>query len=76
MRIILKPQDYNEILLYCQKKLPNEACGLLAGNIDGEIKTIEKVYCLTNLDQSPQHFSMDPQEQFTAIKEIRRMGWV
>lgn len=76
MTILLKQHDYNEILFYTQEKLPNEACGLLAGNIDGEIKSIEKVYYLTNLDQSPEHFSMDPQEQFTAIKEIRSKGWV
>ncbi len=76
MTILLKQHDYNEIIFFSQKKLPNEACGLLAGNIDGEIKSIKKVYYLTNLDQSPQHFSMDPQEQFAAIKEIRSMGWV
>lgn len=76
MTILLKQQDYGEILSYTQEKLPNEACGLLAGLIEGEVKQIEKVYYLTNVDQSPEHFSMDPKEQFAAIKEIRSKGWV
>lgn len=76
MTILLKQQDCGEILSYTQEKLPNEACGLLAGLIEGEVKQIEKVYYLTNMDQSPEHFSMDPKEQFAAIKEIRSKGWV
>jgi proteasome lid subunit RPN8/RPN11 len=31
---------------------------------------------LTNTDQSAEHFSMDPAEQFAAIKDIRNRGWV
>lgn len=76
MTILLKQQDYAEILSYAQEKLPNEACGLLAGWIEGEVKTVENVYLLRNVDQSPEHFSMDPQEQFAAIKDIRSKGWV
>ena len=76
MTVLLKKHDYYKILSYAQEKLPNEACGLLAGLIDGGIKSIEKVYHLTNVDHSPEHFSMDPQEQFAAIKQIRSKGWV
>lgn len=76
MTILLKEQDYGEILSYTQENFPNEACGLLAGLIEGEVKQIEKVYYLTNVDQSPEHFSMDPKEQFAAIKDIRSKGWV
>lgn len=76
MTILLTQQDYAEILSYAQENLPNEACGLLAGRIEGEVKTVENVYFLRNVDQSPEHFSMDPQEQFAAIKDIRSKGWV
>lgn len=76
MTILLKQQDYREILSYTQENLPNEACGLLAGRIEDDIKTVEKVYFLTNVDQSPEHFSMDPKEQFAAIKDARSNGWV
>jgi len=71
MTIIIKKQDYDEILAHVLINLPNEACGLLGGQMDGEVKTVEKVYLLTNVDQSPEHFSLDPKEQFAVIKDIR-----
>ena len=71
MTIILKKQDYDEILAHSLLNLPNEACGLLGGQMDGEVKTVQKVYLLKNVDQSPEHFSLDPKEQFAVIKDIR-----
>lgn len=58
------------------KAAPNEACGLLGGKIENGTKYVEKVYLLTNLDNSPEHFSMDPKEQFGAVKDMRTNGWV
>jgi [CysO sulfur-carrier protein]-S-L-cysteine hydrolase len=75
--IVLTQSHYNEILEYARKELPNEACGLLGGEIDAQgRKIIKKVYLLTNLDQSPEHFSMDPKEQFSIVKELRKQGWI
>lgn len=76
MTILLKQQDYVKILSYAQEKLPNEACGIIAGRIKGEVKTVENVYYLRNVDQSPEHFTMDTQEQFAVIKDIRSKGGV
>lgn len=70
----MKKEDYEKILAHCQTGLPNESCGLLAGNIDGEIKTITDVYLLTNIDASNEHFSMDPKEQLAAVKDARAKG--
>ena len=39
------------------------------------MKTIEKVYLLTNTDASNEHFSMDPKEQFAAVKDMRANGY-
>ncbi len=75
IQIKLKTDDYNKILEHCKAGLPNEACGLLAGTIDGEIKKVEKVYLLTNIDASNEHFSMDPREQFEAVKDARSLGY-
>ena len=71
----LKKEDYEKILDHCRKGLPNEYCGLLGGTIEGDVKTIEKVYLLTNIDESNEHFSMDPKEQLSAIKDIRQNGY-
>ena len=45
--ITLSKENYEKILEHAQKNLPEEACGLIAGRIDGEKKHIEKVYLLT-----------------------------
>ncbi|MGN0330261.1 MAG: M67 family metallopeptidase [Kineothrix sp.] len=71
----LKKGDYDKMLAHCLQSLPNEACGLLAGTAEGGIKTVGKVYLLTNTDASNEHFSMDPREQLAALKDARANGF-
>lgn len=71
----MKNEDYTKILEFCKEGLPNESCGLLGGIKEGDVKTIEKVYLLTNIDASNEHFSMDPKEQFAAVKDMRANGY-
>ncbi len=51
-------------------ELPNEACGYLAGKDDA----VSKHYEMTNVDQSNEHFTLDPKEQFKVLKETRKEG--
>ena len=74
MKIRLKKSDFEKLLSHAQKELPNEACGLIAGHIGGNEKTIEEVYLLTNIDHSNEHFSLDPKEQLAAVKDMRAKG--
>lgn len=74
--IKLSKEDYQKILDYAALELPNEACGLIAGRIDGTDKYIEKVYLLTNTDQSNEHFTLDPKEQLAAVKDMRSLGYI
>ena len=48
--IKLSKADYNKIVAHAESELPNEACGLIAGTVDGENKEIKKVYLLSNID--------------------------
>lgn len=74
--IKLPKSDYEKILKHAESELPNEACGLIGGVTEGGDKLIKKVYLLTNIDHSNEHFSMDPKEQLAAIKDMRANGFV
>lgn len=74
--IYLKKSDYEKILKHAKSELPNEACGLIAGEIIGDDRYIRKVYLLTNTDRSNEHFSLDPKEQLSAIKDMRAQSFV
>lgn len=58
------------LLGHVKKEAPLEACGYLAGK-EG---VITDIYELTNIDQSPEHFSFDPQEQFATLRDSRQKG--
>ena len=73
--LTMTKDDYEKILAHCKEGLPNEACGLIGGTKDGGEKHIKKVYLLTNIDESNEHFSMDPKEQLKAIKDARANGY-
>lgn len=71
--ITLKQADLDKIIAYAKEQLPDEACGLIAGEIkENGDKVIEKVYLLTNTDHSNEHFTTDPREQLEAVKDMRK----
>lgn len=61
---------FDEIVKQALDELPNEACGLLAGKYDEVLKR----YPMTNIDESPEHFSFDPTEQFKVLRQSRSEG--
>ena len=67
MQVKLKKEDFQAMAAHAVAHLPEEACGLVAGKKEGKDKFIEKVYCLTNIDHSNEHFSLDPKEQLAAV---------
>jgi proteasome lid subunit RPN8/RPN11 len=72
----LAPEWYGLIIGHARAGLPNEACGLFAGEVSGDEKTVRAVYCLKNTDESPEHFSMTSEDQFNAVKDFRKKGLV
>ena len=74
--ITFNKSDFDTILEYAKKNLPEEACGLIGGTIENGDKHIKKIYLLTNIDHSNEHFSMDPKEQLAAVKDMRANGLV
>ena len=66
----IKQNIIDKIVAHGRSEAPLEACGYLAER-DGEVC---KHFELTNIDKSPEHFSMDPAEQFAAARECRNQG--
>ncbi len=61
---------FYEMMDQAKAETPIEACGILAGK-DG---TVEKLYKMTNVDNSSTHFMMQPEEQFAVMKDMRAAG--
>lgn len=75
MKITIRKSDFDRIYEHALKERPDEACGLVAG-IDREdgVREIRKVYLLTNIDHTNEHFSIDPNEHLKAVKDMRAEG--
>lgn len=67
----LTHQAYKEMVAHCQRELPREACGLLAGR---ESTLGEKQYPVTNTDFSPITYNMEPSEVLAAYKSAEIWG--
>jgi [CysO sulfur-carrier protein]-S-L-cysteine hydrolase len=68
--LILPHDIYEKIISHCKSVYPKEACGILAGKND----VIERVYEMTNIENSTVSYLMEPKEQFRVMKEMRNHG--
>ena len=76
MQIKLAQSDFDTMVDWAKEHLPEESCGLLGGTKDGDVRTVKKVYYLTNIDHTNEHFSMNPKDQLAAVKDMRANGLV
>ena len=72
--ISLKESEYYVILKQAKDEFDHECCGFLAGTKKSGNIYIDKVFPMKNTDNSSEHFSMEPKEQFEKIKIIRSLG--
>lgn len=70
MQLVIPRHLVSEIILHCKEVYPNEACGILAG----KGRVVQKVYKMTNIENSSVSYMMEPGEQFTVMKEMREQG--
>ena len=68
LKITRKTVD--EMFAHGRAEAPLEACGYLAAK-DG---VICRSIAMRNMDRSPVHYSMDPTEQFAAMRRCRAEG--
>jgi proteasome lid subunit RPN8/RPN11 len=82
--LTLTKEHYDIIVAHGRAGYPKESCGLIAGkrrDSENEVESktggeilVTAVYTLKNIDESAEHFSMDPKDQFKVISEIRKRG--
>jgi len=60
----------DDIVTHGELEAPLEACGYLAEKNGVICKSI----AMKNVDASPIHYSMDPKEQFNAVRNCREAG--
>ena len=67
-----------EMISHASLEYPNEACGLLAGSLDGVEEApralAELFYPMRNADASPASYRLDPKEQLEVFDEIDEKG--
>ncbi len=67
----LTQSQMTEMRAHIMSCLPEEACGLLAGQ-DGAVRAVIPI---KNVARSPVVFRMDPAEQLRAFDSIETQGW-
>jgi proteasome lid subunit RPN8/RPN11 len=67
---------FKDILAHVKQQYPKEGCGILAGTrTENNELHVCKVYRMSNISNSPETcYFMNPEEQLTVIKEIRKSG--
>ena len=75
MKIRINKCDFDRMYEHARSVCPEEACGLIAGeDLEDGTRVIGKIYILTNTDHTNEHFTIDPKEQLSAIKDMRANG--
>ena len=70
LKLEIPTNIFQQMTAQAKELAPIEACGILAGSNE----RVEKLYKMTNVDNSSTHFMMEPKEQFTTVKDIRSAG--
>lgn len=70
MTLQIEKKILTALLAHGRREEPNEACGYLAAR-DG---VVCRHFELRNIDAAPDHYSMDPAEQFAVIRRMRDEG--
>lgn len=69
MVLKIKSQHLEKIYQHAKKCYPLEACGILAGRVEGEERIVTRVYHTRNVLASPSSYQIDPIEQLRVFEE-------
>ena len=75
-RILLPRRIYEAMAAHAQSELPNECCGLLAGERAGDDLRAQVWYPLVNDAASPIEYRSEPRSMLQAIKDMDRSNQI
>ncbi|MCD6396177.1 MAG: M67 family metallopeptidase [Spirochaetaceae bacterium] len=67
----IKKDVYEQLISHAKDGFPLEVCGYL-GEKNGIVSCIKK---MKNTDESNEHFTFDPAEQFITVRGMRKEGY-
>ncbi|KYH39620.1 MAG: hypothetical protein AYL32_015470 [Candidatus Bathyarchaeota archaeon B26-2] len=68
-------REQNRLLLKeTRKRWPEEACGLLFGDVSGKEAVVKKVVMVRNVLESPTNFQVDPEEFLKELSKAEKEG--
>lgn len=70
MKLLIERGVRDALFRAARRAAPLEACGLAGGRAG----RLTKLYELTNADASSEHYSLVPEEQFAAVRDMRERG--
>lgn len=74
--VYITPEAYQAILRQARIDAPVESCGYAMGETSEDGRPfITMNYPMKNIDHSEEHFTMDPRQQFAAVKYARKNGF-
>ena len=73
-RLILSPQHRERMRGQVSQAVPEEACGIIGGVIEGDTCRALEVIAISNALHSPVRYRMDPEEQWAAFQTLEKQG--
>jgi proteasome lid subunit RPN8/RPN11 len=67
----LPPSLRAQIEREARATLPNECCGLIEGNIVGDVAHVVALHCMSNLSTDKDRFEIDPAEHIRLMRDLR-----
>jgi proteasome lid subunit RPN8/RPN11 len=69
--MLLPKRFADEIVTHARAEVPNECCGLLAG----ENGAVLEVFRCESTEKSPYRYYLDPKDQIRIMRELDQKGW-
>ena len=69
--MILDRSLASEMFDHARRELPNESCGILAGEQGRPVK----FFPANNAERSPTRYVVDPKDQLRILNELHEQGW-